>query len=373
MQPCKNNPSPPRRSEPLARRPGVPGSGAGRKVSSGDRRQAAALRSCGSEGLAPGAPRGSCPSPARSCLGRFPLGRRERCREEGRGDGSRCVPVAPRPPSPSPLPASGSKKSPWRALRQAEQSRADRARVAKLLAGLHRPPSSLLHPLLPDSARGRRSLHPAGAYLQAIGRTGAETERAQAARSFRLPPHPPSAAPPAAVWAAAVLGGSPAPGPSAPISAPAGSRWLGSGLREQWTGRGVAGHRFGRAARDQAWRPRGARRGPPAPALILDSSAAPVRRERGRAGRGRRGHGRPEPRPWDRPRLALLCAGVQAPSARARWERLRLGMQSFLALGQVGARQELSGRLHIALPPDPVYMQGCCDKWLQRRLIRFLL
>lgn len=91
------------------------------------------------------------------------------------------------------------------------------------------PPRPL--PLRPASARGRRSLHPAGAYLQAIGRTGAETERAQAARGFRLPPHPPSAATPAAVWAAAFLGGSSAPGLSAPISATAGSRWMGSGLR----------------------------------------------------------------------------------------------------------------------------------------------
>lgn len=253
---------------------------------------------------------------------------------KGEGPAAAAFPLPPASPPPPPLlPASGSKKSPWRALPQAEQSRADRARVVKLLAGLHRPPSSLLHPLRPDSAWGRGSLHPAGAYLQAIGRTGAETERAQAARSFRLPPHPPSAAPPAAVWAAAFLGGSPAPGPSAPISAPAGSRWLGSGLREQWTGRGGAGHRFGGAAQDQAWRPRGARRGPPARALILDSSAEPVRQGRGRAGRGRRGHGRPEPRPWDRPRPALLCAGVQAPSARARWERLRVGDAVFPGFG----------------------------------------
>lgn len=84
-----------------------------------------------------------------------------------------------------------------------------------------RPPSSLLS-LRPAVGPDRLSLHPAGSYLQAIGRRGAET--APAARGFRLSPHPRAAAPPAAVRAAALLGGSLAPGPAAPFGAPAGSR-----------------------------------------------------------------------------------------------------------------------------------------------------
>lgn len=89
-------------------------------------------------------------------------------------------------------------------------------------------------------ATGDLSLHPAGAYLQAIGRPGAET--APAARGFRLPPHPRTAAPPAAVR------GRRSPPRVPPLPAPprrsdprrAASR-PARARGEQWTGSGGAG------------------------------------------------------------------------------------------------------------------------------------
>lgn len=107
-----------------------------------------------------------------------------------------------------------------------------------------RAPSSSPRPALgPD----RPSLHPAGSYLQAIGRRGAET--APAARGFRLSPHPRAAAPPAAVRAAALLGGSLAPGPAAPFRAPAGSLSAASRPRGavDWPRRGGAERGVGQA------------------------------------------------------------------------------------------------------------------------------
>lgn len=90
MQTCQEQPFlPPRRSETLDTRPGVPDLGAGQKVPSGDRREPVALRSLGSAGLALGAPRGGCPGTARPCPERGIRPRqREGCREGGRGDDS---------------------------------------------------------------------------------------------------------------------------------------------------------------------------------------------------------------------------------------------------------------------------------------------
>lgn len=88
-------------------------------------------------------------------------------------------------------------------------------------------------------------LHPSGAYLQAIGRPGAET--APAARGFQLPPHPRTAAPPAAVRGRR----SPPRVPQLPAPPPRRSDPRRAAARsarargEQWTGRGGAG--WGRA------------------------------------------------------------------------------------------------------------------------------
>lgn len=89
------------------------------------------------------------------------------------------------------------------------------------------PPSELPPPLpVTCLGPGRLSLRPARAYLQAIGRPGAET--APAARGFQLPPHPRPATPLAAVRAAALLGGSLTPGPAARFRAPGGRCLAGS-------------------------------------------------------------------------------------------------------------------------------------------------
>lgn len=185
-----------------------------------------------------------------------------------------------------------------------------------------RPPSSLLLSLRPASASGRPSLRPARAYLQAIGRPGAET--APAARGFRLPPHPRAAAPLAAVRAAALLGGSLAPGPAAPFRAPAGSRLAGAGPR----GAGDRPRRGG-AGRGRARGGRAAQ-GPGAEAARCAREAAGSGTEAGRlrgagaAERGRReGAGPPWPtgRPGAPPRgqapprhSARGCAGSLRPS-----------------------------------------------------------
>lgn len=161
---------------------------------------------------------------------------------------------------------------------------------------------------------GGLSLHPSGAYLQAIGRPGAET--APAARRFRLPPHPRTAAPPAAVRGRRSPPGVPqlpAPprrsDPRRAAARPARARG------EQWTGRGGAG--WGRAggwersAGDQERRRAGGtvceRR--PAPALRLDSSTEPESCERGRRGRGRPGHEDPGAPPMRQ------ASPTQGPSA----------------------------------------------------------
>lgn len=84
------------------------------------------------------------------------------------------------------------------------------------------------------------SLHPPSSYLQAIGRPG--PEKAPAARGFQLPPHPRTAAPPAAVRGRRSplrVPRLPAPprrsDPRRAAARPARARG------EQWTGRGGAG------------------------------------------------------------------------------------------------------------------------------------
>lgn len=175
----------------------------------------------------------------------------------------------------------------------------------------------------------RLSLHPAASYLQAIGRRGAET--APAARGFRLSPHPRAAAPPAAVRAAALLGGSLAPGPAAPFRAPAGSRSAAARPRGavDRPRRGGAERGVGQACgAGTQHRGSGERAGGCGlgfePGQLL-GACAPGAQEGGaelpwpRGATGPRPRDRPRPAP---PRPVPLRACVRAPS-NGVWKKLR--------------------------------------------------
>ena len=179
---------PPGRSELWPRARGAPSFGAGRKVTSRDGPGAGRPAKPRAAGLALGAPPEAarhCPPVSGARIRTRAARRMPRVWERGQ------PPTFPSPPGKRPDGEFGkirAGRSPGRRAPEWQD---------KLLIPAA-PPFELPPPLpLTLPGPGPPVLHPIGAYLQAIGRPGAET--APAARGFRLPPHPRAAAPPAAV------------------------------------------------------------------------------------------------------------------------------------------------------------------------------
>lgn len=184
----------------------------------------------------------------------------------------------------------------------------------------------------PASAPGRLPLRPVRAYLQAIGRPGAET--APAAPGSRLPPHPPAAAPPAAVRGRRSPRRVPGPRPRRAVRSPGRSRLAGSG----------------RGSRGPAWRGGAGRAGGRGAEARCAREAAGSGTEAGPLGGARleeRGAGGAGAPPRDRPRPAARQGAGSQPcqGGAARG----CGKSPSPALGQV----EPSCRQRSAISPAP--------------------